>query len=73
MNELPGVANSNGRANSTPPALNFDTVFETNCSEANERARKPVWMQIGDFADQWAFLAKYLGMAMPGTPAPPAD
>jgi hypothetical protein len=26
---------------------------------------KPVWMQIDDFADQWAFLAKYLGMQTP--------
>jgi prolyl oligopeptidase len=26
---------------------------------------KPVWMQIEDFADQWAFVAKALGMAVP--------
>jgi len=25
-----------------------------------------VWMQIDDFADQWAFLAKWLGMTAPG-------
>jgi hypothetical protein len=26
-------------------------------------------MQIDDSADQWAFLAKYLGMTTPGMPA----
>jgi prolyl oligopeptidase len=26
---------------------------------------KPTWMQIQDFADQWAFLAKWLQMAPP--------
>ena len=27
---------------------------------------KPVWMQIEDFADQWAFLVKTLHMEQPG-------
>jgi prolyl oligopeptidase len=35
-------------------------------TRAGHGAGKPVWMQIDDFADQWAFLAKYLGMEMPG-------
>ncbi|MEJ1960433.1 MAG: prolyl oligopeptidase family serine peptidase [Gammaproteobacteria bacterium] len=28
-------------------------------------ASKPVWMQIEDFADQWAFVAQALGMPVP--------
>ena len=39
-------------------------------TRAGHGAGKPVWMQIDDFADQWAFLAKYLGMTLPGMPAP---
>jgi prolyl oligopeptidase len=27
---------------------------------------KPVWMQIEDFADQWAFVAQAIGMTVPG-------
>ncbi|MBS0364437.1 MAG: S9 family peptidase [Proteobacteria bacterium] len=34
-------------------------------TRAGHGAGKPVWMQIDDFADQWAFLAKWLGMATP--------
>ncbi|HEY0768311.1 MAG TPA: prolyl oligopeptidase family serine peptidase [Steroidobacteraceae bacterium] len=34
-------------------------------TRAGHGAGKPVWMQIDDFADQWAFLAKSLGMAAP--------
>lgn len=34
-------------------------------TRAGHGAGKPVWMQIEDFADQWAFLAKYLGMEVP--------
>ncbi|MGH8266060.1 MAG: prolyl oligopeptidase family serine peptidase [Steroidobacteraceae bacterium] len=40
-------------------------------TRAGHGAGKPVWMQIDDFADQWAFLAKWLGMNAPG-PAPQA-
>ena len=29
---------------------------------------KPVWMQIEDFADQWAFVAQALGMRVPDDP-----
>jgi len=39
-------------------------------TRAGHGAGKPVWMQIDNFADQWAFLAKWLGMAMPGVEAP---
>jgi prolyl oligopeptidase len=35
-------------------------------TRAGHGAGKPVWMQIDDFADQWAFLAQHLGMEMPG-------
>jgi prolyl oligopeptidase len=35
-------------------------------SRAGHGAGKPVWMQIEDFADQWAFLAKWLQVAPPG-------
>ncbi len=35
-------------------------------TRAGHGAGKPVWMQIEDFADQWAFLAKWLGVATPG-------
>jgi prolyl oligopeptidase len=38
-------------------------------TRAGHGAGKPVWMQIDDFADQWAFLAKWLGVAVPATPA----
>ena len=34
-------------------------------TRAGHGAGKPVWMQIDDFADQWAFLAEYLGMSIP--------
>jgi len=34
-------------------------------TRAGHGAGKPVWMQIDDFADQWAFLAKYLEMTVP--------
>jgi prolyl oligopeptidase len=43
-------------------------------SRAGHGAGKPVWMQIDDFADQWGFLAKWLGMTPPGpTPGMPAE
>jgi prolyl oligopeptidase len=38
-------------------------------TRAGHGAGKPVWMQIDDFADQWAFLAKWLGVTVPATPA----
>jgi hypothetical protein len=31
-----------------------------------------VWMQIEDFADQWAFLAKWLGVSAPGAAQAPS-
>jgi prolyl oligopeptidase len=34
-------------------------------TRAGHGAGKPTWMQIEDFADQWAFLAKWLQMAPP--------
>jgi prolyl oligopeptidase len=34
-------------------------------TRAGHGAGKPVWMQIDDFADQWAFLANWLGLAAP--------
>ncbi len=34
-------------------------------TRAGHGAGKPVWMQIEDFADQWAFAAKALGMPTP--------
>jgi prolyl oligopeptidase len=43
-------------------------------TRAGHGAGKPVWMQIDDYADQWAFLAKWLGVAAPASepqgPAP---
>jgi prolyl oligopeptidase len=39
-------------------------------TRAGHGAGKPVWMQIDDFADQWGFLAKWLKVSVPGTPAP---
>jgi prolyl oligopeptidase len=35
-------------------------------TRAGHGAGKPVWMQIEDFADQWAFAAQALGMPVPG-------
>ncbi len=34
-------------------------------TRAGHGAGKPVWMQIEDFADQWAFVANALGMQVP--------
>ena len=34
-------------------------------TRAGHGAGKPVWMQIEDFADQWAFVAAMLGMSTP--------
>jgi hypothetical protein len=34
-------------------------------TRAGHGAGKPVWMQVEDFADQWAFLAQALGMPVP--------
>jgi prolyl oligopeptidase len=43
-------------------------------TRAGHGAGKPLWMQIDDFADQWGFLAKWLGMTPPGpTPGMPAE
>ena len=39
-------------------------------TRAGHGSGKPVWMQIDDFADQWGFLAKWLKVPVPGTPAP---
>jgi prolyl oligopeptidase len=36
-------------------------------TRAGHGAGKPVWMQVDDFADQWAFLARWLGMAAPAS------
>jgi prolyl oligopeptidase len=35
-------------------------------TRAGHGAGKPVWMQIEDFADQWAFLVKTLHMDQAG-------
>jgi prolyl oligopeptidase len=37
-------------------------------TRAGHGAGKPVWMQIEDFADQWAFVADALGMTAPASP-----
>ena len=39
-------------------------------TRAGHGAGKPVWMQIEDYADQWAFLVKALGMQEQALPAP---
>ena len=41
-------------------------------TRAGHGAGKPMWMQVDDFADQWAFLAKYLEMTVPPAGAPAA-
>jgi prolyl oligopeptidase len=42
-------------------------------TRAGHGAGKPVWMQIEDFADQWAFVADALGMMAPSADVPAAD
>ena len=42
-------------------------------TRAGHGAGKPVWMQIEDFADQWAFAAKALGMPAPAATVPTAS
>ncbi len=37
-------------------------------TRAGHGAGKPLWMQIEDFADQWAFAAQALGMPVPASP-----
>jgi prolyl oligopeptidase len=37
-------------------------------TRAGHGAGKPVWMQIEDYADQWAFLAKWVGVSAPVAP-----
>ena len=39
-------------------------------TRAGHGAGKPVWMQVEDFADQWAFAAQALRMPVPGEAAP---
>jgi prolyl oligopeptidase len=36
-------------------------------TRAGHGAGKPVWMQVDDYADQWAFLAKWLGIEVPAS------
>jgi prolyl oligopeptidase len=36
-------------------------------TRAGHGSGKPVWMQIEDFADQWAFVANALGMSVPAS------
>ncbi len=36
-------------------------------TRAGHGANKPTWMRIEDYADQWAFAAKHLGMEIPGS------
>jgi prolyl oligopeptidase len=38
-------------------------------TRAGHGAGKPVWMQIDDIADQWAFLTRHLHMEVPGAAA----
>jgi prolyl oligopeptidase len=42
-------------------------------TRAGHGAGKPIWMQIEDFADQWAFLAQHLGMQISRSPTQPRD
>lgn len=39
-------------------------------TRAGHGAGKPIWMQIEDFADQWAFAAQAIGMPVPGSEQP---
>ncbi len=39
-------------------------------TRAGHGAGKPGWMQIEDFADQWGFIAKWLGVQAPGAVIP---
>jgi prolyl oligopeptidase len=41
-------------------------------TRAGHGAGKPVWMQVDDYADQWAFLARWLDVPAPGPAADPA-
>jgi prolyl oligopeptidase len=39
-------------------------------TRAGHGAGKPIWMQVEDVADQWAFIAKWLGVPAPGAVQP---
>ena len=39
-------------------------------TRAGHGAGKPVWMQVDEYADQWAFLAKWLRVEVPASQAP---
>jgi len=40
-------------------------------TRAGHGAGKPVWMQVDDFAEQWAFVARWLKMSAPSATAAP--
>jgi prolyl oligopeptidase len=42
-------------------------------TRAGHGAGKPIWMQIDDVADQWAFLTRHLRMELPGAAGNPAS
>jgi hypothetical protein len=42
-------------------------------TRAGHGAGKPIWMQIDDVADQWAFLTKHLQMNVPDATAAPGS
>jgi prolyl oligopeptidase len=52
-----GAALQHAQGCANPVLLRIET-------RAGHGAGKPVWMQIEDWADQWAFLAKHLGITM---------
>ena len=67
------IASCRGTASSSPPRCRTrraapNPVLIRVETRAGHGAGKPVWMQIEDFADQWAFVANALGM-----PAAAAD
>ena len=46
-----------------PPGCTNPVLLRVE-TRAGHGAGKPTWMQIDDYADQWAFLARYLGMTI---------
>ena len=50
-------------AQARPPGCTNPVLLRVE-TRAGHGAGKPTWMQIDDYADQWAFLARYLGMTI---------
>ena len=57
----PGTASNSPRRCSTPRPVPIPVIIRIE-TRAGHGAGKPTWMLVEDWANQWAFLTKALGM-----------